>query len=76
MEDALKYSPAAAVPVSTKMPDPITAPIPSAVSDQGPRVFSEALAGRFGFRDQLVDGLTAENLFVGSTDDGSGFRGL
>src|SRR6202044_3090277 len=45
MEDALKYSPAAAVPVSTKMPDPITAPIPSAVSDQGPKVFCSRCPG-------------------------------
>src|SRR2546421_8700196 len=39
MDGAWKYSPAAAVPVSTKMPEPITAPMPSALRDQGPRVF-------------------------------------
>src|SRR5216684_2290209 len=38
MEGAWKYSPAAAVPVSTKIPEPITAPMPNAVSDHGPRV--------------------------------------
>jgi hypothetical protein len=29
-----------------------------------------------GFGDQLVDRLAAEDLFVGGTDDGCGFRGL
>src|SRR5208283_3700057 len=38
-EGALKYSPAAAVPVSMKIPEPMMAPMPSAVSDQGPSVF-------------------------------------
>src|SRR5438477_45583 len=45
MDGALKYSPAAAVPVSTKMPEPITAPIPSAVSDHGPSVFCRRWPG-------------------------------
>src|ERR1700722_6078467 len=36
-DGAWKYSPAAAVPVSIKMPEPMMAPMPSAVSDQGPR---------------------------------------
>src|SRR5437879_4098763 len=45
MDGAWKYSPAAAVPVSTKMPEPITAPIPNAVSDQGPRVFCRRWPG-------------------------------
>src|SRR5581483_12450805 len=45
MEGAWKYSPAAAVPVRTKMPDPIIAPIPSAVSDHGPRVFCRRWPG-------------------------------
>src|SRR2546430_9912309 len=35
-EGAWKYSPAAAVPVRIKMPEPMMAPMPSAVSDQGP----------------------------------------
>src|SRR5882757_8578966 len=45
MDGAWKYSPAAAVPVSTKMPEPITAPMPSAVRDQGPRVFCSRCPG-------------------------------
>src|SRR5271157_1292728 len=44
-EGALKYSPAAAVPVSTKIPEPIMAPMPSAVSDQGPSVFFRRCPG-------------------------------
>src|SRR5271165_7174128 len=45
MDGAAKYSPAAAVPVSTKIPDPIIAPMPSAVSDQGPSVFCRRCPG-------------------------------
>src|SRR6266576_1103213 len=45
IEGALKYSPAAAVPVSTKIPEPMMAPIPSAVSDQGPSVFCSRWPG-------------------------------
>ena len=45
IDGALKYSPAAAVPVSTKMPEPMMAPMPSAVSDQGPSVFCRRCPG-------------------------------
>src|SRR5689334_590081 len=45
MEGAWKYSPAAAVPVKTKIPDPMIAPMPSAVSDQGPSVFLSRCSG-------------------------------
>src|ERR1700723_2628892 len=51
MEDAWKYSPAAAVPVSTKMPEPMMAPMPSAVSDQGPR---DLLSLFSGFSDSEI----------------------
>src|SRR5581483_11896315 len=34
-----------AVPITVKMPDPITAPIPRAVSDSGPRVFFNRRSG-------------------------------
>src|ERR1700732_2000855 len=37
--------------------------------------FLQTLAGSFGFRDQLVDGLAAEQLVVGSADCGGGFGG-
>src|SRR5438045_6759873 len=45
MEGASKCSPAAAVPVRTKIPEPIIAPIPSAVSDHGPRLFFRRCSG-------------------------------
>jgi hypothetical protein len=39
MDEVSNFCPAMAVPMTVKMPDPMTAPMPSAVSDQGPRVF-------------------------------------
>src|SRR5580700_9697555 len=45
MEGAWKYSPAAAVPVSTKIPEPMMAPMPSAVSDHGPSVLLSRCSG-------------------------------
>src|SRR6202158_4717615 len=51
MEGAWKYSPAAAVPVSTKIPEPMMAPMPSAVSDHGPSVL---LSRCFGFSDSEI----------------------
>ena len=40
-----KYSPAAAVPVRTKIPEPMMAPMPSAVSVHGPSVFFSRCSG-------------------------------
>ena len=34
-----------AVPMTVKMPEPMTAPMPSAVSEMGPRVFLSACSG-------------------------------
>src|ERR1700716_676139 len=45
MEGAWKYSPAAAVPVRTKIPEPMMAPIPSAVNDHGPSVLLSLVSG-------------------------------
>ena len=45
MEEVSNFCPAMAVPTTVKIPDPITAPIPSAVSDQGPRVFFSRCSG-------------------------------
>jgi hypothetical protein len=39
------FSPAMAVPTTVKIPDPITAPMPNAVSDQGPSVFLRQCSG-------------------------------
>ncbi len=37
--------PAIAVPMTVKMPEPMTAPTPSAVSENGPSVFLSAVSG-------------------------------
>ena len=56
----MSFSPAAAVPVRMKMPEPITAPMPRAVRLQGPSVLFEPLARLFRSGDQRVDALGAE----------------
>jgi hypothetical protein len=38
-------SPEMAVPMTVKIPEPMTAPMPSAVSDHGPSVFFSARSG-------------------------------
>jgi hypothetical protein len=38
--------PPMAVPMTVKMPEPMTMPTPSAVKDTGPRVFLRACSGR------------------------------
>ena len=38
--------PPIAVPMTVKMPDPMTAPMPSAVNETGPSVFFSACSGR------------------------------
>jgi hypothetical protein len=40
-----RSSPEIAVPMTVNMPEPMTAPIPSAVSDHGPRLFLSLCAG-------------------------------
>ncbi len=51
IEGAWKYSPAAAVPVRTKIPEPMMAPMPRAVSDHGPRVLLRRCSG---FSDSVI----------------------
>ena len=43
---SLEGLPPMAVPMTVKIPDPMTAPIPRAVSETGPSVFLSALSGR------------------------------
>ena len=38
MEEVSNFCPAIAVPTTVKMPEPITAPMPSAVREMGPSV--------------------------------------
>ena len=45
MAGTSNFWPAIAVPITVKMPEPMTAPMPSAVSDQGPSVFFSACSG-------------------------------
>ena len=42
---ASNFSPEIAVPITVKIPEPITAPIPRAVSDHGPSVFFRQWSG-------------------------------
>src|SRR6266700_2122965 len=45
MEGVSNFWPAMAVPMTVKIPDPITAPMPRAVNDQGPSDFFSACSG-------------------------------
>jgi len=45
MDEVSNFCPAMAVPITVKIPDPMTAPMPSAVSDQGPSVFFSRCSG-------------------------------
>src|ERR1700733_15566384 len=45
MEEVSNFSPAMAVPTTVKIPEPITAPMPNAVSDHGPSVFLRQCSG-------------------------------
>ena len=53
------FWPAMAVPMTVKMPEPITAPMPSAVSDQGPSDFFSACSGSSESRISLSMDLRA-----------------
>ncbi len=55
----LDLLPEIAVPMTVKMPEPITAPMPSAVSDHGPRVFFSACSGSSESRISLSMDLRA-----------------
>lgn len=63
MEEVSKPCPAIAVPMTVKMPEPMTAPIPSAVSDSGPRVFFRLCAGSSESRISLSIDLVAKICF-------------
>ena len=45
MEEVSNFWPAMAVPTTVKMPEPITAPMPRAVREMGPRVFFNLRSG-------------------------------
>ena len=72
MEGTASVSPAAAVPVRMKMPEPMTAPIPRAVRLHGPSDLVQSLAGLLGVRNQNVDALGAEQAHAGLSASCSG----
>jgi hypothetical protein len=45
MEEVSNFCPAMAVPITVKIPEPITAPMPRAVSETGPRVLLSLRSG-------------------------------
>jgi hypothetical protein len=51
MEEVSNFSPEIAVPTTVKMPEPMTAPMPSEVSETGPRVFFRRVSG---FSDSVM----------------------
>jgi len=53
-----------AVPMTVKMPEPMTAPMPSAVSDHGPRVFRSAFSGSSESRISLSIDLRALSCLI------------
>jgi hypothetical protein len=61
MEGTSNFCPAMAVPMTVKMPEPITAPMPRAVSDHGPRDFFSAFSGSSDSRMSLSMDLQASS---------------
>ncbi len=64
MEEVSNFWPAIAVPMTVKIPEPITAPIPSAVSDQGPSVFFSRCSGSSDSEISLSMDLHAKSWFA------------
>jgi len=63
IEEVSNFSPAMAVPITVKIPEPITAPMPSAVSDQGPSVFFRQCSGSSESLISLSMDLVANSCF-------------
>ena len=61
MLEVSNCSPEMAVPITVKMPEPMTAPMPRAVSDQGPSVFFNAFSGSSDSRMSLSMDLQASS---------------
>jgi hypothetical protein len=80
MLEVSNCSPEMAVPMTVKMPEPMTAPIPSAVSDHGPRVFLSLCAGSseslisLSIDLRASSWLASENLLTGVSGQLSGAR--
>src|ERR1700758_1140581 len=64
MEDVSNFCPAMAVPMTVNMPEPMTAPMPSAVSDHGPSVFFSRCSGSSDSEISLSMDLHAKSWFA------------
>ena len=64
MDEVSNFWPAMAVPITVKMPDPMTAPMPRAVSDHGPRVFFSRCSGSSDSEISLSIDLHAKSWFA------------
>jgi hypothetical protein len=64
MDEVSNFCPAIAVPMTVKMPEPMTAPMPSAVSDQGPSVFFSRCSGSSESEISLSMDLHAKSWFA------------
>ncbi len=69
IDDVSNFSPEMAVPMTVKIPEPMTAPIPSAVSETGPSVFLRACSGASESEISLSIDLRAKSC---DRDGGSG----
>jgi hypothetical protein len=72
MDEVSNFCPAMAVPMTVKMPDPMTAPMPSAVSDHGPSVFLSRCSGSSDSEISLSMDLHAKSWFARITLPGAG----
>ena len=71
MEEVSNFCPAIAVPMTVKMPEPITAPMPRAVSDHGPSVFFSRCSGSSDSEISLSMDLHAKSWFARVRSPGS-----
>jgi len=67
MDEVSNFCPAMAVPMTVKIPEPMTAPMPSAVSDHGPRVFFSRCSGSSDSEISLSMDLQAKICVVART---------
>ena len=67
MEDVSNFCPAMAVPTTVKIPEPMTAPMPNAVSDHGPSVFFSRCSGSSESEISLSMDLHAKSWFASLT---------
>jgi len=63
MDEVSNFCPAIAVPMTVKMPEPMTAPMPRAVSDHGPSVFFRRCSGSSDSEISLSMDLQAKSWF-------------